>query len=153
MSTQPAPKAKGAPAPAAAAAPATPTPANPETAPKEKKEKKAKLPKIMVRLVDAQKNTLRFTAKQRADGTAISFATHSVRDAEGKPTRTKGANGTHPNLDEAKKAIEAGVEAAKKIGWSAKGKTVRISKDSFDLSNLPTPAAAAPAAPAPAPTK
>jgi hypothetical protein len=132
MSTQPASKA----APKAAEAPKAVEEAKP------KKEKKAKLPKQVVRLQDNAKNTLRFTAKQHADGSAVSFATHSVRDPEGKPTRAKGASAKHASFDEAVKAISAGAEAAKKLGWLAKGRASGGSSkksDSFSLESLPAP--------------
>jgi len=124
----------------------TPTP---EEKPKEKKPKepkdpnkpkKEKLPRLIIRLTDADKNTLRFTAKQKSSGAAISFATHTVRDEEGKPSTTRGASANHLSFDDAKSAVDAGASAAVKMGWIPRGGSKVTSKnDVFDLSSLPAP--------------
>jgi len=105
---------------------------------KEPKEKKEKLPRYVVRLTDAEKNSLRFTAKQKPNGTAISFATHTVRDEEGKAKSDRGVTANHMNFDDAKIAVDKGASSATKIGWVPRGG--KSSKgDVFDLNSLPTP--------------
>jgi len=105
---------------------------------KEPKEKKDKLPRYIVRLTDAEKNSLRFTAKMKANGTAISFATHTVRDEEGKAKSDRGGTANHMSFEDAKSAVDKGATAATKIGWMPRGG--KSSKgDVFDLDSLPTP--------------
>lgn len=121
----------------------TPTPEESKKPKKEKdpnKPKKEKLPRLIIRLTDADKNTLRFTAKQKSSGAAISFATHTVRDEEGKPSTTRGASANHLSFDDAKSAVDAGASAAVKMGWIPRGGSKTTSRnDVFDLSSLPAP--------------
>ncbi len=105
---------------------------------KPKKEKKEKLPRHVVRLHDSEKNSLRFTAKQKANGSAISFATHTTREEDGKAKSVRGATANHASFDEAKASVEKGVAAAIKIGWVPRG-GAKSTKDTFNLDSLPAP--------------
>jgi len=138
-------------APAAAGAPAKP-----------EKVKKPKGPSHVVKLRDKASNVLRFVAKGRPDGSAVSFATYSTPTAElnskGKPKKEhkRGASAVHKTFDEAKSQAESNAAAAIKLGWAKRGsRSGGSKKDVFDLSSLPVPQVAAPAAPAalPAPTQ
>lgn len=130
-----------------AAAPAKGDPkAAAPAAEKAPKEKKAKGPSFVVKLRDKASNVLRFTAKGKANGSAVSFATYSVPskelNAKGKPKKVhqRGASASHPNFDAAKAAVEAGAEQAVKLGWAKRGsKSGGSKKDVFDLANLPKP--------------
>lgn len=130
--------------------PASAAPAAPEAAPKEKKEKKPKGPRYEVRLRDGAKNQLRFIAKSRETGGAVSYILHKVRSTEGKAKSARGASAVHPSFDEAKVAVDAGAAKAQTLGWSGRkgGGGGGSKKDVFSLDSLPTPAAAAAAVPA-----
>lgn len=111
--------------------------ADPKSPPKPDKPKKAKLPKHVVRLQDADKNTLRFTARQAENGSATSFITHTVKGEDGRNHSKRGGTEKHANFEAAKNTVDSGVSRASKMGWVPRAK--RVGKDAFNLDSLPTP--------------
>jgi hypothetical protein len=84
--------------------------------------------------------TLRIMALRRADGSAITFAIHGVKDGK-KRKNTRGASETHPNLDRAKVAMEKLAATAIKAGWVKKERAGGFARkpDAFDAAHLPAP--------------
>jgi hypothetical protein len=92
-------------------------------------------------------SVISFRAVAKKDG---SFSTYAVmsdgsKNAEGKRTSTRGATQVHPNLEAAKKAVDAMIAEATKLGWVKRGagRGVRQVPDSFDIAHLPAPPKAA----------
>jgi hypothetical protein len=119
------------------------------TAPAGKPAKKApapaapKLGRYMKRFVDGARGELRFTALEKKDGTAESYAIHVVRGEDGKKikeqSRGRGASQKHANFEDSKKAVDASVDFAVKQGWTAVVPKTGGRKDAFDLTALPAP--------------
>jgi hypothetical protein len=82
--------------------------------------------------------TLRIMALKRADGSAITFAVHTVKDGK-KRKNTRGATEQHPSLDKAKVAMEKLAATALKAGWVKKERAGGFARkpDAFTSSSLP----------------
>ena len=118
------------------------TPAKAEKAEKEKgpKPERVKVPQARI-CRDNGNGELRFGARfNRKSGQFETSVVHTVRDAERKrikdKSRGKGATQSHADYASAEQAIAAGIEFAKKQGWSVVEKKGR---DAFDLTSLPKP--------------
>ena len=87
---------------------------------------------------------LRIVAVMRPNGTAQTFAVHTVKDAKGKNANTRGATQQHANEASARKAVEVLATEAAKLGWARSqrrsGFTAR--PDAFTAAALPAPKAA-----------
>jgi hypothetical protein len=109
--------------------------------------KSAKAPRsFSVSLHDAAGAMMRITAIRRADGSAVTYAVHTTKAADGKRHNDRGVTEKHASMELAKVAVEKLSAAFVKLNWvrkvAVRGYTAK--PDAFDISHLPTAAVAAP---------
>jgi hypothetical protein len=96
-----------------------------------------------VGLHGADGSTMRVTAALRKDGSATTYATHTVQGAGGKRQSKRGATERHEDMAHARTAVEKLAASAVKLGWQRRASGFKARPDAFDAAHLPAPGAQA----------